>query len=329
MGQSPSSSPPRRWAATAATGGRPDGERDRRRAGRRRAGRRWWHIADPADPATAPDRGRAIRPPAPPTPTSRCTVLARRPPTRGRRGTARLPVPRRRVVWAEPAPLARHGAVPRPAPRRGAARSTRRPATTDGAVRDDDEAWVELVPGARRPGCRRPRWSCVATATARRRLLVDGEPVTPPDLQVRGVVDVEPRPRRVPANPIDDADRVRTSGASDPAPDARAAHRRRRACTLRRWPAATSSSCGRDARCAGPRDGRAAGRPGRGRDRVARRAARSSTPGARSSRSAIASSPPPCCSRRHDALDQPLPVLLDPYGGPHAQRVMQSRGGAS
>ena len=66
---SPSSSPPRSWSATGATGGRRLG----RRAGR--AGRRRqvqvWHVADPAHPE-CPRPSTATRRPASPTPTSRC-----------------------------------------------------------------------------------------------------------------------------------------------------------------------------------------------------------------------------------------------------------------
>jgi dipeptidyl-peptidase 4 len=73
---------------------------------------------------------------------------------------------------------------------------------------DDDDAWVELVPGtpARLAD---GRLVMAADRDGARRLLVGGEPITPPDLQVRSVVSTG-GDERAPvitfcANPIDDA----------------------------------------------------------------------------------------------------------------------------
>ena len=72
---------------------------------------------------------------------------------------------------------------------------------------DHDDAWVELVPGSPRllddgrlVGC--------ADRDGARRLLVDGEPVTPPDLQVRAIVAIGDDDVTFTANPIDDATRA-------------------------------------------------------------------------------------------------------------------------
>ncbi len=57
---------------------------------------------------------------------------------------------------------------------------------TDGVYLDADEVWVELVPGT--PGCLADgRLVMAAERDGARRLLVDGSPVTDPELQVRGV----------------------------------------------------------------------------------------------------------------------------------------------
>jgi len=67
---------------------------------------------------------------------------------------------------------------------------------------DHDDAWVEVVPGS-------PAWAGDRLVTAAdrdgvRRVLVDGVPLTPPDLQVREIVTVEDDGVYVLANPVDE-----------------------------------------------------------------------------------------------------------------------------
>ncbi|MEI8239434.1 MAG: prolyl oligopeptidase family serine peptidase [Actinomycetota bacterium] len=69
---------------------------------------------------------------------------------------------------------------------------------------DGDVAWVELVPGT--PGVlSNDRVVMCADRDGARRLLVDGEPVTPTDLQVRSVLATQATHVWFTANPIDDA----------------------------------------------------------------------------------------------------------------------------
>jgi dipeptidyl-peptidase-4 len=69
---------------------------------------------------------------------------------------------------------------------------------------DDDDRWVELVPGTPRLWTGGELITC-ADREGTRRLLVDGEPVTPVDLQVRSVVAADRGGVVFIANPIDDA----------------------------------------------------------------------------------------------------------------------------
>ena len=88
----------------------------------------------------------------------------------------------------------------------------------------------------RAPSARRRRPACTAAdRDGARRLLLDGEPVTPPDLQVRAVLSTPPqRPITFQANPIDDAtslhvwQRRRTGELVAAHRRARRAHRGRR-----------------------------------------------------------------------------------------------------
>jgi len=69
---------------------------------------------------------------------------------------------------------------------------------------DEDDAWVELVPGTPRLLGDGTLVSTADRADARR-LMVAGEPVTPPDLQVRAVLSATTERVRFTANSIDDA----------------------------------------------------------------------------------------------------------------------------
>ena len=80
------------------------------------------------------------------------------------------------------------------------------PATGSTELRwaDMDDQWVELVPGAPRLAPDGVLITC-ADRDGARRLLVDGEPVTPTDLQVRAIETVDGPGVVFLANPIDDA----------------------------------------------------------------------------------------------------------------------------
>jgi dipeptidyl-peptidase-4 len=80
------------------------------------------------------------------------------------------------------------------------------PATGDTALRfaDHDDTWVELVAGVPRLASGGELVTC-ADRDGARRILVEGEPVTPPDLQVRSVVAADAGGIVFVANPVDDA----------------------------------------------------------------------------------------------------------------------------
>jgi dipeptidyl-peptidase-4 len=185
---------------------------------------------------------------------------------------------------------------------------------------DTDPHWVEIVPGV--PG--RTASGALLWITDdgdARRLVVDGEPVTPPSLQVRAVLDV-------------DDDTVLFSASDDPVSTA-----------LWTWYAADGP------RCLTPEPGVHGGRLTGGTLVVARQSLDADgtvttvhpasgtvrtitslaepaglrlritlhTTGERALRSAL------LLPSWHEA-GTPLPVLMDPYGGPHAQRVVAAHG---
>jgi len=190
---------------------------------------------------------------------------------------------------------------------------------------DYDDAWVELVPGT--PG-RLPDGRLVTTGDrdGSRRLLVAGEPVTPPELQVRSVVSIggsEHEPIvTFAANPLDDATQLhvwRWTGddndlqaiTSEPGVHGAVVGGTTtvvRTATLDRAGATTvvhSSGGGHEI------------------------ASLAETPlvvpnvqlltvGERSLAVAV------LLPHDHDPDGGPLPVLLDPYGGPHALRVTRA-----
>jgi dipeptidyl-peptidase-4 len=179
---------------------------------------------------------------------------------------------------------------------------------------DGDTAWVELVPGT--PTTLDGQLVTTADRGGARRLMVDGSEVTTADLQVRAVLSAAGDEVYFTANPIDDATvqhvwRWRTDGTLVALTDEPGVH---------------SASIGGDT--------------------VVLRSAVLEEPGAVTQvvdgptiashtltplvqpnvtlhhygehRLATAVLLP------HDHDGSPLPVLLDPYGGPHAQRVLQA-----
>ncbi|MDW3216809.1 MAG: prolyl oligopeptidase family serine peptidase [Ilumatobacteraceae bacterium] len=183
------------------------------------------------------------------------------------------------------------------------------------AFTDHDDAWVELVPGT----C-----SLIADGTAvmcaerdgARRLLIGDRTVSPSDVQIRAVVDAT-------------ADRVVATG--NPLDDASVQH-------VYRW----TSGDGFEAIT----DGLGVHAAAVGGETVVLRSATADEPGARwrlpgggtlashAERPLVrpnvrvmahtASTPTTAVLLPHDHDGSPLPVLLDPYGGPHAQRVVRS-----
>jgi dipeptidyl-peptidase-4 len=181
---------------------------------------------------------------------------------------------------------------------------------------DADAAWVERAPGTP-DRLADGRLVVCADRAGTRRLVVGGEPVTPEDLHVRGVSHVGDAVVLFTANPIDDATVL----------------------DVWRW-----SSDGLERLTAG--DGVHSGVAGGGavvvrRSTLERTGATTTVLGGPTlaDHSATPLVDPNVTIRhlgprrlatalllpRDHADDGPLPVLLDPYGGPHAQRVVRAR----
>jgi dipeptidyl-peptidase 4 len=179
---------------------------------------------------------------------------------------------------------------------------------------DHDEAWVELVPGSPRLLADGRLVGC-GDRDGARRLLVDGEPVTPPDLQVRAIVATGDDDVTITANPIDDATlqhvwRWNADGL-EPVADGPGVH---------------SAAVGGSTTVV---RSTSLDEPGV-RHRLPSGAALASfaedalvTPNVRLLSSAGRQTSTAVLVP-HDHDGSPLPVLMDPYAGPHAQRVVQS-----
>jgi dipeptidyl-peptidase 4 len=191
------------------------------------------------------------------------------------------------------------------------------PATGSTELRwaDMDDQWVELVRGAPRLAPDGALITC-ADREGARRLLVDGEPVTPADLQVRAIETVDGPGVVFLANPIDDATvlhvwRWTPDGHLESLTDEPGVH------TVA---AGGSTLVVRTATLAEPRaqwgtlDGveleSFAATP------VVRADVHLSFLGDRRIATAV------LLPAEHDG--SPLPVLVDPYGGPHAARVVRA-----
>ncbi len=190
---------------------------------------------------------------------------------------------------------------------------------TELLVAETDDRWVEVVQGV-------PAWTTdgrlvqVTAADGAYRLVVDGKEVTGPDLQVRAVLDVTDDvlftataadPMQVHVYRAGDGG-VRQVSTSD---GVHGGSRGGDVTVLSSWSLAH----------AGPRIAVL-----RGGEEVARVASLAVTPpimpnlhlltlGRRSLRAAL------LYPTGHEPGSGKLPVLLDPYGGPHAQRVLASR----
>lgn len=180
---------------------------------------------------------------------------------------------------------------------------------------DHDDAWVELVPGTGvLVGAATP--VMCADGDGARRLMVGDEAVSPADIQVRAVVDASAERIVVTGNPLDDASVLH----------------------VYRWTP--------DAGFETVTDGLGVNTAAVGGATVVLRSATLDEPGARwrlpggailtshaerplvrpnvRVRAHTSSTPTTAVLLPHDHDGSPLPVLLDPYGGPHAQRVVRS-----
>ncbi len=182
---------------------------------------------------------------------------------------------------------------------------------------DHDDAWVELVPGtpALLPD---GRLIHAADRAGARRLMIDTEPVTPADLQVRSVLGADDHGVFFQANPIDDATTLqvwRWDGArNDVVVDTPGVH------------AAVVGGATTVVRSVTLESAGSTTTVHRDTDSITIRSFAEQplvTPniriiyvGERNLATAV------LLPRDHDGT--PLPVLLDPYGGPHALRVTRS-----
>ncbi|HEV8562536.1 MAG TPA: prolyl oligopeptidase family serine peptidase [Actinophytocola sp.] len=191
--------------------------------------------------------------------------------------------------------------------------------TTELLHEETDEQWVDIVPGV-------PAWTTdgrlvrVSTRDGAYRLVVDGKEVTEPNLQVRSVLQVgadvlftasEEDPTQVHVFRGGDAAPVRVSTVDGVHGAARGGD----VTVLTSWRLSHS----------GPRI-----QVLHGSDEIAEIASFAVTPpielnlrlltvGERALRAAL------LLPNGYRPEDGPLPVVLDPYGGPHAQRVLASR----
>jgi dipeptidyl-peptidase-4 len=181
---------------------------------------------------------------------------------------------------------------------------------------DTDTAWVELVPGT--PGVLADgRLVMAADREGARRLLVAGDPVTPDELQVRAVLAVDDAAVTFLANPIDDptvqhvwrwTDHSLESLSDTAGAGIHSATVGGSTVVLRSATLARAGSC--TAVVGGPALQSLAETPLTTPNVTLHRY------GARELATAVL--------LPHDHDGSPLPVLLDPYGGPHAQRVLAS-----
>jgi dipeptidyl-peptidase-4 len=278
---------------------------------------RTWHIADPAEPSRAP---QSVRYPAAGTDNAGVTLWA-----------VGLDGGRTEVVWdreALPYLVTVTWSEGHPPLLTVQSRDQRRivlveadaEAGTTHVVREDgDDVWLEIVPGV-------PAWTAdgrlVTTADLddTRRLLVDGEPTTPPGLQVRGVVHA----RRsilftASEDPIEQhVWRLRLDGELERLTSGPGWHD-----AVAGGGTVVVASAGLDdpsGRFTIWRDGRTVGAVGSSAERPSieprvtfLRAGRNEL------RTAV------LLPTGHVEGDGPYPVLMDPYGGPHAQRVVADR----
>jgi dipeptidyl-peptidase-4 len=190
------------------------------------------------------------------------------------------------------------------------------PTTGDSTVwfADHDPAWVELVPGS--PGVLPDgRLVVAADRDGARRVLVDGEPVTPAELQVRSIAAVGEHGITFMANPLDDATVQHVwrwhDGGLEQLTTAAALHAAAvGGITTVVRTASLDAPLARTEVLGGPELSSFAESPLVALNVTLVRA------GERRSECAV------LLPRDHDG--SPLPVLMDPYAGPHSPRVVRN-----
>ena len=276
-----------------------------------------WHIADPANPEREP--GVVAYPAAG---TTNATVTLHLLGLDGARTDVDLAGDEylAEVTWD------RHALLVTTAPRDQKRVTLREVDPASGRsveVRSDvDDAWVDLVPGVPAHLDDGGLIWC-ADADDVRRLIVDGEAVTGPELQVRGVAAV-------------DVDTVLFAASRAGAPTATVLHVWSRRAGVSGVSAERGVASGRlaggvlvVAQASLDHDGTVTRVSGSGSSATLRSFAESPqleprvhlcTTGERRLSTAV------LLPRHHIPGGDRLPVLLDPYGGPHAQRVVDARG---
>ena len=276
-----------------------------------------WHIADPANPDREP--GVVAYPSAG---TTNATVTLHLVGLDGARTDVDLAGDEylAEVTWD------RHALLVTTAPRdqkRVTLREVDPASGTSTEVRSDvDDAWVDLVPGVPAHLDDGALVWCADRDDARR-LVVDGEAVTGPELQVRGVATV-------------DVDTVLFAASRAGAPTSTVLHVWSRRAGVSAVSAERGVASGRlaggvlvVAQASLDHDGTVTRVSGSGSSATLRSFAESPqleprvhrcTTGERRLSTAV------LLPRHHIPGGDRLPVLLDPYGGPHAQRVVDARG---
>jgi dipeptidyl-peptidase-4 len=183
---------------------------------------------------------------------------------------------------------------------------------------DGDEAWVELVPGT--PGrLSGGRLVMAADRDGLRRLLVDGQAVSPPDVQVRSVVCAGAGSVVFTANDVENPTELHVWRWTDADGSSR----------LTFVPGVHGAAAGGETvvvRSAGlGHDGTQTWVLG-GRDIASHAETPLVRPNVTLSRGGSRRLATAVLLPADVAADARLPVLLDPYGGPHAQRVQAARG---
>ena len=267
-----------------------------------------WHIADPAHPDREPV---AVRYPAAGTPNARVTaeivtVAGHRIPIRWEEEYLAD------VVWDGV------GLFVVVQPRDQTALRVLRVDPGTGATVPDhertDPVWVDIVPGV-------PAHTAsgalvtVADADGARRLVVGGETVTPPSLQVRGVVDVDGDTVLFRGSEMPESTALWTwgpdgLGCRTPEPGVHTGRLRGGTLAISR---ASLDADGTTTTVGGLTVASFADPPGLVPEVTLVRAGRRALPTA-------------VLFPTGHVPGTPLPVLMDPYGGPHAQRVVAARG---
>ncbi len=190
---------------------------------------------------------------------------------------------------------------------------------TSELARDEDDAWVELVPGTPR---RLDDGTLVRAVDldGSRRLMIGDEPVTPPELQVRAVLALDEGAVVFQANELTDATeahvwRYGTDGELVALTDEPGVHS---AVTAGGTTVVRSATPDRPGVRVATLDGREL-------------ASHAEQPSVRPNVELLTTGEELRLATAillpHDHDGSPLPVLLDPYGGPHAQRVTRAHNG--